>query len=243
MSPGIHPWYKLYIAFWCHDVQALEDQGEDMEAAAAAAVASSAASEDLHANLEGQLRASRADVGRLQSEVKRLQAAATAASRVTDAVTSPLGRDTSFLEEDSWLKSQLEASETRCNLLQKQVTQLKAAAVPSALAASNQAAVVESASPVSRDGSQTASSSGRTAGMGGTLPNGVLQGFFHKAALLSFKLHTASHLPPLNLASKSKRRVPNGAACFVCLCLWGLSGTSNKFEPAFFKMTKWYFTK
>ena len=180
MSPGIHPWYKLYIAFWCHDVQALEDQGEDMEAAAAAAVASSAASEDLHANLEGQLRASRADVGRLQSEVKRLQAAATAASRVTDAVTSPLGRDTSFLEEDRWLKSQLEASETRCNLLQKEVTQLKAAAVPSAVAASNQAAVVEPASPVSRDGSQTASSSGRTAGMGGTLPNGILQGFSTK---------------------------------------------------------------
>ena len=164
-----------------------------MEAAAAAAVASSAASEDLHANLEGQLRASRADVGRLQSEVKRLQTAAAPASRVTNAVTLPLGIDTSFQEEDRRLKSQLEASETKCNLLQKEVSQLKAAAVTTA-AASNQAADVETASHVSRDGSQTASSSGRTAGMRATLPNGISQGVCFSTKLLCFPSTGTLHI-------------------------------------------------
>lgn len=163
-----------------------------MEAAAAAAVASSAASEDLHANLEGQLRASRADVGRLQSEVKRLQTAAAPASRVTNAVTLPLGIDTSF-QEDRRLKSQLEASETKCNLLQKEVSQLKAAAVTTATA-SNQAADVETASHVSRDGSQTASSSGRTAGMRATLPNGISQGVCFSTKLLCFPSTGTLHI-------------------------------------------------
>lgn len=154
-----------------------------MEAAAAAAVASAAASEDLHANLESQLRASRADMGRLQNEVKRLQAAAAAAaSRMTDAMTPPLRRDNntpfSEQEESSRLRSRLEASESRCSLLQKEVVHLRAeVAAAAAAAASNQAAaVVESASPVSRDGSQTASSSGRTAGPRDSLPNGISQG-------------------------------------------------------------------
>ena len=199
-----------------------------MEAAAAAAVASSAASEDLHANLEGQLRASRADMGRLQSEVKRLQAAATAASRVSDAVTSPFGRDTSFLEEDRRLKSQLEASETKCNLLQKEVAQMKAAAV----AASNQAAGVESVSPVSRDGSQTASSSGRAAGMRSTLPNGVSQGF--PQSCFAF-LQVAHCMSSAFILTESKRHVSHRAVCFVCLELWGLSVKSNRFGPAFFR--------
>jgi len=68
-------------------MQVLEDQGEEIEAAQTAAVASAAASEDLHASLEGQLRASHADVGRLQSEVKRLKAAAeTAAAAAISAL-------------------------------------------------------------------------------------------------------------------------------------------------------------
>ena len=162
-----------------------------MEAAAAAAVASSAASEDLHASLEGQLTGCRADVGRLQNEVKRLQAAAAAAPH-HDAVTSPLGRDTSLLEEDRPLKSQLEAFETKCNLLQKEVTQLKAAAVATAAAASNQAAAVEPVSPASRDGGLTASPSGRTAGIRGSLPNGVSQGFSFK--LLCFPSNCTLHV-------------------------------------------------
>ena len=192
-----------------------------MEAAAAAAVASSAASEDLHANLEGQLRASRADVGRLQSEVKRLQTAAAAASRVTDAVTLPLGMDTSFQEEDRRLKSQLEASETKCNLLQKEVTQLKAAAVATAAAASNQAADVEPALHVSRDGSQTASSSGRTAGMKGTLPNGISQGGSQSCSAF---LPLAHCISPGSFRLDKKQKTSFPLHCtFVCLWLWGLS--------------------
>ena len=153
-----------------------------MESAAAAAVASAAASEDLHANLESQLRASRADVGRLQNEVKRLQAAATAAaSHMTNAMTSPLGRDNnmSFLEQEdsSRLRSRLEASESCCNALQKEVAHLRAEVAAAGVAAiSTQAAAVELESPVSRDGSQTASFSGRTAGGRDTLPNGMSQG-------------------------------------------------------------------
>lgn len=164
------------IAFLCLGVQALEDQGEDMEAASAAAVASAAASEDLHASLEANLRASRADVGRLQSEVKRLQAAASAASLATDAFRSPPSRDGPFLEEAAQLQSQLEASQTRCSLLQAEVTQLKAAASAAAAATSQQAAAADAASPVSRDGSQTASSSGRSASMRGSLQNGIVHG-------------------------------------------------------------------
>ena len=143
-----------------------------MEAASAAAVASAAASEDLHASLEANLRASRADVGRLQSELKRLQAAASAAALMTNPVMSPSSRDAPSLEQAKRVQSQLEASETRCSLLQEEVAQLKAAAAT----ASKEAATADAASPVSRDGSQTASSSGRNGGMQGSLQNGVLHG-------------------------------------------------------------------
>ena len=234
MLPNIHGGYTLQPAFWCSDVQALEDQGEDMEAAAAAAVASSAASEDLHANLEGQLRASRADVGRLQIEVKRLQAAAVAASRVTDAVISPSGRDTSFLEEDRRLKIQLEASETRCNLLQKELTQLKAAPVATA-AASNQAAAVEPVSPESRDGSQTASSSGRIAGAGHTLPNGIPQGFSQSCFAL---LQVALCISPASFhLDEQKQMISTAPHVLLPLFVGSLCQ-----EPAFFRMTNWYYT-
>lgn len=161
---------------WYCGVQALEDQGEDMEAASAAAVASAAASEDLHASLEANLTASRADVGRLQSELKRLQAAAAAAAVVTDAAMSPSSRAASSLEDTAQLQSQLEASETRCRLLQEEVAYSKADAAAAAAAASKQAAAADAASPMSRDGSQTASPSGRNAGVQGSLQNGVLHG-------------------------------------------------------------------
>ena len=151
-----------------------------MEAASAAAVASAAASEDLHASLEGQLRASRADIGRLQNELRRLQAAATSASLVSHTASSPLGQESSSQEQDRRLQSQLEASEAHCVLLQKEVAQLKAAAAATAAAtaaaASEQPAAADSASPVSRDGSHTASSSGRSAVFKATLPNHVSQG-------------------------------------------------------------------
>lgn len=205
-----------------------------MEAAAAAAVASSAASEDLHFNLEGQLRSSRADVGRLQNEVKRFQAAAAAASCVTDAVTSPLGRDTSFLQEDRQLESQLKASEAKCNLLQKQVMQLKAAAVATAAAASNQAAAVEPVSPASRDGSQTASSSGRVAGRRDTLPNGISQG-----SQSCFTLIQVAHcMSPASFDPDEQMQV-SSTTLHVLLPLFVGSLCQG---PVFSGVTIWYYT-
>ena len=144
--------------------QALEDQGEDMEAASAAAVASAAASEDLHASLETQLRSSQADIGRLQSELKRVKAAAEAASPVTDETASASARDGSSLEAHQQLQDKLDVAQAQCRSLRAEVAQLKEAA----------AAAAES--PVSRDGSQTASVSCRATGPRASLPNGAIAG-------------------------------------------------------------------
>ena len=144
-----------------------------MEAASAAAVASAAASEDLHASLETQLRGARADIGRLQSELKRLKAAAETATASIAVASSPLGRDLPSAEAHQQLQIQLDASEAQCKRLQAEVTQLRAST----------AAEVES--PVSRDGSQTASVSGRSAGTRGLLPNGLGPGWFPQRTLLT----------------------------------------------------------
>lgn len=150
--------------------QALEDQGEDMEAASVAAVASAAASEDLHASLETQLRGARADIGRLQSELKRLKAAAETAPTSIAVATSPVGRDLPSAEEQQQLQNQLHASEAQCKKLQAEVTQLRASTAAE--------------SPVSRDGSQTASVSGRSTGARGPLPNGLGPGLCTTAPCL-----------------------------------------------------------
>ncbi|KAL0017763.1 hypothetical protein WJX77_011853, partial [Trebouxia sp. C0004] len=147
--------------------QVLEDQGEEIEAAQTAAVSSAAASEDLHASLEGQLRASHADVGRLQSEVKRLKSAAESAAAAIPA--SPPG--TSEFLQSAKLESQLQESQASVKQLQAEVKSLKGE-----VSASIAVAATGVDSPVSRDGSQTASVSGRYSGSRALLPNGNTQG-------------------------------------------------------------------
>ena len=155
-------------------MQVLEDQGEEIEAAQTAAVASAAASEDLHASLEGQLRASHADVGRLQSEVKRLKSAAETAAAAAAISSSPAGRESFQSDAQAQLENQLQASQANVRQLQAEVKSLKGEVSASATIA---AAGVDS--PVSRDGSQTASVSGRSSGSRALLPNGKTQGAQH----------------------------------------------------------------
>ena len=146
--------------------QALEDQGEEIEAAQASAVASAAASEDLHASLEGQLRSSHADVSRLQSELKRLKAATETAS--------PVGRDAFQSNLQAKYESQLQASKADAMRLQAEVDHLKAEMSTSAAAAG-----MGVDSPVSRDGSQEASVSGRSAAESASFSIGTAQGQTH----------------------------------------------------------------
>lgn len=159
-------------------MQVLEDQGEEIEAAQTAAVASAAASEDLHASLEGQLRASHADVGRLQSEVKRLKSAAETAAAAAAIPASPAG--TESFQSDAQAK--LQASQANVRQLQAEVTSLKGQVSASAAVA---ATGVDS--PVSRDGSQTASVSGRYSGSRAFLPNGKTQGAQHPQCYCSMQ--------------------------------------------------------
>ena len=149
-------------------MQVLEDQGEEIEAAQTAALASAAASEDLHASLEGQLRASHADVGRLQSEVKRLKSAAETAAA---AAAVPAGTESVQSDAQAKLESQVQASQANVRQLQAEVKSLRGEVSPSAALA---ATGVDS--PVSRDGSQTASVSGRSSGSRALLPNGKTEG-------------------------------------------------------------------
>jgi len=155
-------------------VQALEDQGEEIEAAQASAVASAAASEDLHASLEGHLRASHADVGRLQSEVKRLKAVAEAAAASAVAAASPVGREAFQPGAQIRLEGQLQTSQADVKRLQAEVAHLR-----SEVSAAGSAASTGMDSPVSRDGSQSASVSGRSAATRPALPKGLLQGAIH----------------------------------------------------------------
>ncbi len=160
----------FFNAGWC--MQVLEDQGEEIEAAQTAALASAAASEDLHASLEGQLRASHADVGRLQSEVKRLKSAADTAAAAIPA--SPAGTESFQSDAQAKLESQLQASQANVRQLQAEVKSLKGEVSASAAVA---ATGVDS--PVNRDGSQLASVSGRSSGSRALLPNGKTQGAQH----------------------------------------------------------------
>lgn len=105
--------------------QALEDQGEEMESAQASAVASAAASEDLHSSLEAQLRSSQADIGWLQSEVGRLKAAAAAAADAHSLAALHASRVT---EAKAGLEQQLQRSQAEVVSLHKEVEQLKVAA-------------------------------------------------------------------------------------------------------------------
>ncbi len=152
-------------------MQVLEDQGEEIEAAQAAAVASAAASEDLHASLESQLRASHADVGRLQSEVKRLKSAAETAAAIS---ASPAGTEGFQSDAQARLESQLQASQASVRQLQAEVKSSRGKESASAAVAGTGVD-----SPVSRDGSQTASVSGRSSGSRAFLPNGKPQGTQH----------------------------------------------------------------
>ena len=146
-------------------VQVLEDQGEEIEAAQTAAVASAAASEDLHASLEGQLRASHADVGRLQSEVRRLKdAAETAASAAAAAAAPPVSGK--ILQAEADLEGKLHLSQAAVKRLQAEMTALR------------HGISADAESPVSRDGS-AASVSGRSAISRTALPNGSSQGEQH----------------------------------------------------------------
>lgn len=110
--------------------QALEEQGEEMEAAQASAVASAAASEDLHASLEAQLRAWQADCGRLQSETARLKSAAAsaAASGPQSPRVSPTYSSSQQAKLQASLEQQLQRSQTEAAALQEEVASLKAAA-------------------------------------------------------------------------------------------------------------------
>ena len=149
-------------------MQVLEDQGEEIEAAQTAAVASAAASEDLHASLEGQLRASHADVGRLQSEVRRLKDAAQSAAAAAAVAVSPVGRKAFHSDGEANLEGQLQMSQADVKRLQAEIAALRHGV----------SADVES--PDSRDG-DAASVSGRSAISRATLPNGNSQGTQHVA--------------------------------------------------------------
>lgn len=98
-----------------------------MEAAQASAVASAAASEDLHASLEAQLRSSQADIGRLQSEVSRLKAAAASADAQALA-DSPASTSSRAANSQARLEQQLQSSQAEVANLRREVDQLKTAA-------------------------------------------------------------------------------------------------------------------
>lgn len=153
-------------------MQALDDQGEEIEAAQASAVASAAASEGLHASLESQLRASNADVGRLQSEVARLKAAAASKAAASNSALS---------DAHDRLAKDLKASQAEVKQLQAQIEQAKAE--DSAFSAAS--ASVAADSPVSRDGNQTASVSSRSVATAA----GSHQGWAHTAKQLGLTCH------------------------------------------------------
>lgn len=163
-NPHWHKPCHQQIAVTEWGVQVLEDQGEEIEAAQTAAVASAAASEDLHASLEGQLRASHADVGRLQSEVRRLKEAAESAAAAAVASAPPVSGKILQVEAD--LEGKLQLSQAAVKRLQAEITALRHGI----------SADVES--PVSRDGS-AASVPGRSAISRAALPNGSSQGEQH----------------------------------------------------------------
>lgn len=113
-------------------LQALEDQGEEMESAQASAVASAAASEDLHASLEAQLRSSQADVSRLQSEVSRLRDAAATAADAHSLAESPASTSNRTAQAQAGLDEQLRHSQAEVVSLRNELKQLQSAAGPSA---------------------------------------------------------------------------------------------------------------
>jgi len=112
-------------------------------------------------------------VGRLQSEVKRLKAAAeTAAAAAISA--PPAGTERLQSDAQAKLESQLQASQANVRHLQAEVKSLKGVVSASAAVAGTGVD-----SPVSRDGSHTASVSGRSNGSRALLPNGKTQGAQH----------------------------------------------------------------
>lgn len=119
-----------------------------MESGQASAVASAAASEDLHASLEAQLRSSQADVGRLQNEVTRLKVAAASAADAQSFAESPASSGSRTAKAQAGLEQQLRRSQAEVLTLREEVGQLRSAAI--VIASSN--AEQRQAQPASTSG-------------------------------------------------------------------------------------------